>query len=257
VLQRIALCYLAASFIYLKTGLRAQVLTVVGLLLGYWAAMELIPVPGVEVGDLSRPKNLAAWLDRGLMPGHLYRKDYDPEGLLSTLPAIATTLIGVLAGRWLAAGNRPRGEQVAGLFAAGTVLFALGWAWGGVFPINKALWTSSFVLFTAGLSLQLLGLCAWLIEVEGVRGWAWPFVVFGSNAIAAYVLSGLGARVLSMVKVIPTGGTAVPLKAWLYREGFAAWADPTLASLLFALSYVLVWLLLMAVFYRLKVLIRV
>ena len=255
VLQRIALCYLAASLIYLKAGTRARVGIVALLLFGYWAAMTLVPVPVFGAGDLSRPNNLAAWIDRGLLPGHLYKSDYDPEGLLSTLPAIATTLIGVFAGSWLATTGRSVAEKVGGLFAAGVLLFWAGWAWGQVFPINKALWTSSFTLFTAGLSLQGLGLCAWLIEVRGAKRWAWPFLVFGSNAIAAYVLSGLGARILTLVTVVGPDGRPNTLKG-IAAGFFASWADPTAASLLYSVSYVLCWLLVLAVLYRFKVFIR-
>ena len=255
VLQRIAVCYLAASLIFLKTGVRAQAGIMVGLLLGYWGLMTLVPVPEFGAGDLSRPNNLAAWIDRGLLPGHIYKKDYDPEGLLSTLPAIATTLIGVLTGRWLAT-SRPIAERVAGVFAAGTVSYLLGWAWGAAFPLNKALWTSSFTLYSAGLSLLIFGLCAWLIEVEGVKRWSWPFVIFGSNAIAAYVLSGVGLRVASMVTVGGPSEGATDLRSYIYDNGFTSWAEPTLASLLFGIAYVLLWLLVLAVLYRLRWFIR-
>ena len=255
VLQRIALCYFAAALIYLKTGWRAQAVGVAALLVGYWAVLTWVPVPGGRAGDLTRPNNLAAWVDRGLMPGHTYKADYDPEGLLSTLPAIATTLIGVLAGHWLGSARRGAAERVAGVFAAGTVLLYAGWFWDSSFPVNKALWTSSFVLLTAGLSLQILGLCAWLIEIEGVKRWAWPFLAFGANPIAAYVLSGLGARGLGMAKVAAPGGE-VALKTWIYQQGFASWASPSAASFAYASAYVLVWLLVMAVLYKLKVFIR-
>jgi predicted acyltransferase len=256
VLQRIALCYCSAALIFLQTGLRTQVAAVLALLLGYWGVMTLVPVPGIGPGDLSRPNNLAAWIDRGILSGHLYKNDYDPEGLLSTLPAIATTLIGVLAGRWLLTG-RTTAEKVAGLFGAGAILSFLGWVWGVWFPVNKALWTSSFVLVTAGLSLQILGLCAWLIEVEGVDRWARPFVVFGSNPIAAFVLSGLGARVLNLVHLSLPSGKEVALKTALYNLAFASWAEPRLASLLFAVAYVLLWFGVMWALYRLKIFIRV
>lgn len=263
VLQRIALCYLAAALIDLKAGVRTLVVAVVAILLGYWALMTLVPVPGSGAGDLSRAHNLAAWIDRGIVPGRLYRKEYDPEGLLSTLPAVATTLLGVLTGRWLSTA-RPPAEKVCGLFAAGAVAMFLGKVWDPFFPINKALWTSSFVLWSAGLSLQILGLCAWLIEVLGVRRWAGPFVVFGANPIAAYVLSGIVGRLLTMVTVsgtlvrspVPVGGPPT-VRAWLYAQFLTLGLDPTLTSLLWALAYVLFWLGVMAVLYRLKVFIRV
>jgi predicted acyltransferase len=251
VLQRIALCYLAAALLYLKLSWRSLAVVMVGLLLGYWALMTL--VPGY---DLTRPGNLAARVDCTIMPGHTYKPDYDPEGLLSTLPAIGTTLLGVLAGVWLAQ-PRPIAERVCGLFAAGTVLLAVGASWGAVFPINKALWTSSFVLYCGGMSLLLLGLCAWLIEVEGTRRWAVPFLVFGANPIAAFVLSGLGARMLGLIKVAGPSGSPVALKTLIYQQGFISWADPTLASLLFALAYMGFWLAVMAILYKLGWFIRV
>jgi predicted acyltransferase len=256
VLQRIAVCYLVASAVFLTTGLRAQVITTVGLLLGYWMLMTCVPVPGIGTGDLSRPGNLAAWVDRGILGGHLYKKDYDPEGLLSTIPAVATTLIGVLAGRWLA-GGRPVAEKVAALSSVGFGLFVLGWAWEPFFPLNKALWTSSFVLYCAGLSLLTLGVCGWLIEVENRRRWATPFLILGSNAILAFVLSGLLARVLTLVKVVGSGGESITLRSLIYQEGFARWAPPHVASLLFGLSYVLLWLGVLSVFYRYKLFLRV
>jgi predicted acyltransferase len=255
VLQRIALCYLAAALLYLATSIRAQLIVAAGLLLGYWALMTLVPVPGYGAGDLSRPHNLAAWVDRGVMPGHLYKRDYDPEGLLSTIPAIATTLIGVVTGAWLRT-PRPARERFVALCAAALCLLLLGLAWGQVFPINKALWTSSFVLYAAGWSLLVLGVTGLLIDVQGYRLWTWPFVVLGSNAIAAYTLSSLTARILTMVKVSTSSGESVPLKSWLYESFFTWWTDPTVASLLFGVSYVLFWLSIMAVFYRLKLFIR-
>jgi predicted acyltransferase len=255
VLQRIAVCYLLIALLYLWTGVRTQIAVTVGLLVGYWTIMRYVPVPGHGVGDLSREHNLAAYVDRLLLPGHLYKKDYDPEGLLSTLPALASTLIGVLTGRWLGTIRTPS-EKTCGVFAAGVVLFAIGWGWDASFPINKALWTSSFVLYSAGLSLQVLGLCMWLIEVLGVRGWSGPFLVFGSNAIAAYVLSGLAVRFLPLMEVSESSGARENVKEW-YIHHALGWADPTFASLLYGLSYVMLWFLVLAVLYRLKWFIRV
>lgn len=257
VLQRIGLCYLAASLVYLSTSSRSQVALILAILLGYWAAMTHVPVPGVGPGDLSRSNNLAAWLDRLVLAGHTYKPDYDPEGLLSTLPAIATTLLGVLTGRWLSATHRGMAEKVAGLFAAGAVLTFAGSVWGAYFPINKPIWTSSYVLYAGGLSLTLLGLCAWLIEVEGRRRWAWPFVAFGSNAILVFVLSGLLVRVLLLVKVAGPDGKPVALWGQIYRVGYAPWFPPEVASLLFAVTYVLLWFLVAAVLHRFRIFVRV
>jgi predicted acyltransferase len=259
VLQRIALCYCAAALVSLRASNRGLVAAIVGLLLGYWAVMVLVPVPGIGPSDLSRANNLAAWVDRMVMPGHLYKNDsapYDPEGLLSTLPAIATALIGVLTGRWLMSA-RPISERVNSLFAAGLLLFVLGWCWDVAFPINKALWTSSFAVYCAGLSLQLLGVCTWLVDVLGWRRWTGPLVVFGTNPLATFVFAGTLARVLMMIKVARPGAEAVTLHRHIYKVFFASWADHTFGSLLFALAYVLFWLAIMSVFYRYKVFIRV
>ncbi len=257
VLQRIALCYFAASLIYLTTRVRGQILATITLLLGYWAVMTIHP-PGFPDFDLNTDiGNFAAWIDRLVMADHLYTPRYDPEGILSTFPAIATTLIGVLTGHWLQT-ERPLGDRVSGIFAAGAVAMVVGALWNTVFPINKALWTGSFVLWSAGLSLQLLGICAWLIEIEGRRRWAWPFLVFGSNAIAAYVLSGLGSRLLGYVKVPVSDGSPLPLKSYVLTQILTpTLGDPMLVSLAWACLYVLLWLGVVAFLYRMKWFIRI
>jgi predicted acyltransferase len=245
VLQRIALCYLAAALIYLATGWRGQAWAAAGLLLGYWALMTLVPVPGYGAGDLGKAGSLAAYIDRTLLgSAHLWQqaKVYDPEGLLSTLPAIATTLLGVLAGGWVAAGRSPK-AVAAGLAVAGLAAAVLGAGWGLWFPINKALWTSSYALFTAGLAAVTLSGCYWLVEARGFRRWAWPFAWFGVNALALFFLSTLAAKVLLLVRV---GPEATRLHAWLFERLFAPWAvslNASLASVSFAwaLAYVLIW----------------
>ena len=245
VLQRIALCYLAAALVYLATGWRGQAWAAAGLLLGYWALMTLVPVPGYGAGDLGKAGSLAAYVDRTLLgSAHLWQqaKVYDPEGLLSTLPAIATTLLGVLAGGWVVAGRSPK-AVAAGLAVAGLAAAVLGAGWGLWFPINKALWTSSYALFTAGLAAVTLSGCYWLVEARGFRRWAWPFAWFGVNALALFFLSTLAAKVLLLVRV---GPEATRLHAWLFERLFAPWAaslNASLASvsLAWALAYVLIW----------------
>ena len=245
VLQRIALCYLAAALVYLATGWRGQAWAAAGLLLGYWALMTLVPVPGYGAGDLGKAGSLAAYIDRTLLgSAHLWQqaKVYDPEGLLSTLPAIATTLLGVLAGGWVAAGRSPK-AVAAGLAVAGLAAAVLGAGWGLWFPINKALWTSSYALFTAGLAAVTLSGCYWLVEARGFRRWAWPFAWFGVNALALFFLSTLAAKVLLLVRV---GPEATRLHAWLFERLFVTWAaslNASLASvsLAWALAYVLIW----------------
>jgi predicted acyltransferase len=255
VLQRIALCYFFAAALFLTTSVRTQAIVALASLLVYWLVMTTVPVPGFGAGDLSRQGNLAAWIDRALLPGHTYKPDYDPEGLLSTLPAVGTTLLGVLAGHWLRSRRTPL-EKDAGLFVAGACGVVAGWAWGGWFPINKALWTGSFAVFTAGMGLQLLALCYWLIEIQGWRRWATPFVIFGRNSITVYVLSGLLAKIMSLVKVASVDGRATDLKTFVFDHAFASWASPMNASLLFAIAYVLFWLAVMSLLHWKKIYIR-
>jgi len=237
VLQRIAICYLLATMVELVGGVWFKAGTIVVLLLGYWGAMALIPAPGYAAGDLSRAGNLAASVDRAILPGHLYKSDYDPEGLLSTLPALATTLIGVLAGHWIRSA-RTVAEKDAGLFVAGWVGVILGLAWGAAFPINKALWTSSFVLLTAGLALQSLAVCYWLVDIQDVRSWSRPFATFGTNAIAAYVLAAILARLLGLVRWKGRAGEALSLKAWLAETLLRPWLPPEGVSLGYGLMFV-------------------
>ncbi len=258
VLQRIAVCYLFASLIFLNAGIRMQVVITLALLLIYWLLVELIPAPGFAAGDLSKEGSLPSFIDRLLLGKHVWAqaKVYDPEGLLSTIPALATTLIGVLTGHWLRTKHSSY-EKVAGLFVAGAVCVALGWAWNSFFPINKALWTSSYVVFTGGLALQLLALCYWIIDIKGYRRWAKPFEVFGVNAIALYVGAGLMAELLGVIKVTGADGTKVSLGPWIYSNLFASWASPINASLAYAIVFVLIWLGLMWILYQRKIFIKV
>lgn len=196
VLQRIAIVYCIASIISLYSGTRARVVWIAVLTVGYWAIMRFVPVPGhgvptVDVPLLHPDFNLAAYLDRKLMLGHMWEKTRDPEGLLSTIPAIASALFGVLTGEWLQVKRTPN-QKVIGLLLAGVVGLIAGNIWSHSFPINKNLWTSSYVVFTAGGALICLALCCWVADIKLHRGW-WttPFVILGTNAITAYVLSQL------------------------------------------------------------------
>lgn len=200
VLQRIALCYLAAWLVVRRLGLVAQVAMTVALLVVYWALMTQVPVPGVGPSNLEPGTNLAAWFDSHVYLGRMYMKTWDPEGVLSTLPAIATTLLGALAGAWLRAAREGR-VRAAGFVVAGVLLAALGVAWGESFPINKNLWTSSYVLLTGGLAAALFGLCYLLADVWRYRRWTLPFVVYGTNAILLYVGAALVTRTLRVTKV--------------------------------------------------------
>jgi predicted acyltransferase len=258
VLQRIAVCYLAVALLFLVTSVRTQATVMAGLLVGYWALMTLVPVPGFGAGDLGKEGNLAAYLDRTLLGPHLWRasKVYDPEGILSTLPAIATTLAGVLTGHWLRSSRSPS-TKVWGMGAAGVAAIVLGLLWDRWFPINKPLWTSSYVVFTAGAALLGLAACSWLVEVQQWRRWATPFVIFGVNAIAAFVLSTFMARVLILATITAADGSRMSWQRALYQHFFAPWATPVNASLFFALAYLLVWLALMGILYRRGIFLRV
>jgi predicted acyltransferase len=255
VLQRIALAFLVASAVILWLGRRGRVAAILGLLIGYWALLVLVPVPGVGAGVLEPGQDLGAYIDRAVFgTDHLWAQSrtWDPEGLLGTLPAVATVLLGVFAGDWLRSG-RPRAVVTRGLLAAGAAGILLGLLWGAVFPINKPLWTSSYVVFTAGMAALTLGACYWVVDVKGYRRWAFPFTVFGVNAIAAYFLSGLMAMEIGMPRL--AGGASV--KGWIHESLFASWLSPVNASLAFALAFVAFWTVVMWGFYRRKLFIKV
>lgn len=190
VLQRIAICYGIGALIYLFTRLRAQTILTVAILLGYWALLAFVPAPETgKAGDYSKETNLSGYVDRQLLPGRIMKSYYgygDNEGLLSTIPAVATVLLGVLAGEWLLS-DRRAAIKALGLLGAGAVLTPLGFLWGDYFPIIKNLWTSSFVLVAGGFSLLLLGLFYLVIDVWKLRGWSFFFVVIGMNAITIYM----------------------------------------------------------------------
>jgi predicted acyltransferase len=205
--------------------------------------MRYVPVPGFGVPTHQIPlldpdRNWVAWLDRKLLPGRLYEGVRDPEGLLSTFPAIATTLLGVLAGLWMRT-ERTRQQITAGFLAAAVVLIALGELWNLSFPINKKLWTSSYVLFAAGCSLLLLGFLYWCIDVkQWRRSFNQPWIVFGTNAIFAYMLSELLASTLGSVHVHGRD----TLWTWVYTP-FRHIQPPGVGSLLYSIAYTAVcWL---------------
>ena len=260
VLPRIAIAYLITAAIILLTGVRGQVLSLLALLLGYWTLMTLVPVPGVGRGVLEPEKNLSNWIDFRLLGGnHVWQATgtWDPEGLLSTLGAVASVLCGVLAGHWIRS-HRATDTKAFGLFYAGSVTVLLGWTWSRVFPINKSLWTSSYVLLSAGIACLVLSVIIWLVDIEGHRGWTVPFLVFGTNAITAYWLSTLCGIVLDWITLGgPAEADQVVLKTYLYEAFYASWLSPANASLAYAVSYVVVWLGLISILYRRRIFIRI
>ena len=268
VLTRIALCYLAAGLICLVTR-KAVYLSLVAatLLVAYWLLMRFVPVPGYgiptrQVALLDPDGNLTAWIDRGVTAwlqrtihtGSLYRRTNDPEGLLSTLPAIATTLLGVLAALCMRSAVWSPVRRRNCLALAGIAAVAAGELWSRTFPINKNLWTSSYVLLAGGLSLLALAAAYWLVDMlrlqersATARGLLWPWLVFGSNAIVAFCLSGFLVETLIAIKVAD-GGRTLSIWGWIYLHGFARGHSTEVTSLAFAIAFVLLcflpnWLL--------------
>lgn len=240
VLQRIGLVYLVAAPLWVLCSRRAVAVVTLGCLLGYWALMTLVPVPGHGAGHLEPVGNLAQHLDAWLLAGHTWKPEWDPEGLLSTLPAIATCLLGAFAGEWIRQ-QEPAARVPVRLAAVGGLLVTTGLIWDRWFPINKSLWTSSYVVFTAGAALLGLACCYFLVDVKGWSRWAVPAYVFGTNPLLAFVGSGLMARVLIRTTVAGAEG-AIPVQQWLYRELFARWAGALNGSLAYAVAFVLLWL---------------
>jgi predicted acyltransferase len=244
VLQRIAICYLAGATIFLFTKIRGQVIAIVALLAGYWMLMTLVPVPGFGPGVLTPEGNLSTWVDQRLFPGHMWSvtKIWDPEGSVSTLPSIATLLFGALAGHLLRS-QKSAAEKAAWLMCAGALVAGAGTFLDHWMPINKKIWTTSFCLLMAGLASLCLGVWFWLLDVvkiERLIRYTRPFAIYGMNAIAVYVMSGVLARILGR-----TGASR-----WLWIHVFTPAASPMNASLLYALANVLVLYLVAYVMYR-------
>lgn len=277
VLQRIAICYLIALVIFLRTGVRGQIRWTAGLLLAYWLIVAFAPFP-VNVhgetryisGVLEKGDNFAAHVDNLVLNGpvigtHVWKgtKTWDPEGIVSTLPAIATCLFGILAGHLLRS-RRSGAEKTAWLTIAGALLMWLGLVMDFWLPINKGLWTSSYSVFMAGLAMLCLGVYYWFIDVKGCRTFVKPFAIYGMNAITVFVLAGVLGRLSLEIKFTAAGGKSVALKTWLYENlcapfagpdtapFFGILASPKNASLMWALMYVVVLYLVAWVMYRKK-----
>lgn len=242
VLQRIAVCYFIGSCILLYTGWRGMIAALVACCTAYWVLMTSIDVPGYGRGVLEPIGNFGQWVDQLLLPGHLYSQTriWDPEGFVSTLPAIANVLFGALAGLLLRRGDLPPAEKTSWLFVCGLALASLAGFLDHFMPINKQLWTPPYALLTSGFAFAGFAASYWLIDVKGFSRHTGPFVIYGSNAIVVYAASGLFARLLSL-----TG-----IRQPLYEGFFAAVAPPMLASLLYALMHVAVMYLLAWGLYR-------
>jgi predicted acyltransferase len=267
VLTRIALCYSIVATIYiLSPGWRSKALMLIAALGGYWILMRFVAVPGYGVPGRDIPfldgeANLAAWLDRHIFSAaHLLQVTHDPEGLLSTLPAIGTTLMGVLTGIWLRT-SFPIAAKARGILIAGVSAVVLGCLWNFTFPINKQLWTSSYVLFAGGLSLLLLALFMWVADLSASKSTGsgktfahTTLLVFGTNAIFAYVLSEVLSNCLAAIHL----RNGLNLTQWCYEGIYKAVPDAQLASLLYSLPYVLVcWLVVYFALYKRKIFLKV
>lgn len=257
VLQRIAICYFIASLIFLNTRVRGQIFWLLGLLAVYWLMMKLIPVPGYGTGNLSVEGNLGHYVDRIVLGRHNYHetKTWDPEGIISTIPAIATVLFGILAGHILRLACS-MAERVVWLFVTGNSLIFAGLVANTWLPINKKLWTSSFSIFMAGLDFVVFAGFVWLADVRGYNRFARPLAVMGMNAIAVYMLSELLAEALEMIRIGPAG-VGQSLHSWIYQTCFVSWATPWLAALLYAIAYTLLMYAFAVWLYRKKWFLRV
>lgn len=293
VLQRIALVYFFTSIIFLKTSIRTQSIIAVTILLLYWAIMTLIPVPGLGYATLDKYTNLGTYIDKLVFGvNHLWIKEatillndgtiihkpisgtwlynpdfmknvkqivevksFDPEGLLSTLPAIATALTGVLTGTWIRK-KIDENTKVIWMMVVGNFLLLISMFWDMWFPINKGLWTSSYVVYTTGMALIIFSMCYFLIDIQNITWWTKPFLIYGTNAITVFFLSGILGRLMNIIEV-SYNGKMISLKGYLYKTFFVPYFSPINASLAWAIVFVVFWLGIMYIFYRKKIFIKI
>ncbi len=251
VLQRIAVCYFFAGTLFLQTKLRGQILWTTGLLLGYWAVLKLVPVPGFGAGVLEQEGNLAQYIDLGLLKGHMLYARWDPEGIISTIGAVVTVLFGILTGQVLVSRNDPA-KKIVWMLAAGAGLVLAGLIMNVWLPINKNLWTSSYAVFMAGLALILFSLFYFAIDLKGYKKWSRPFAIYGMNAITVYIVSVLITKTLM---IIDLGG--VSLWDVIYTNVYLHFVNPANASLLFALTHVFLLYVVSYAMYRQKLFIKI
>lgn len=270
VLQRIGVAYLCAALLAQRKTVKGQVMTIVALLYGYWFAMTIFPVPGgssmgqLVLGDPFR--NMASWWDRLLLDwsrfglgNHIWvggDGKFDPEGFFSTIPAIGTCMLGILGGRWISQ-KKPLTERIIGMFAVGALAMMVGMMWNWSFPINKSIWTSSYVLFCGGMACVSLATVMWIVDIQQIRGWTKFFVTYGMNPMVAFVGSGVMARCIYSIFKVTYDGKSIPLQEGVYRTLFLSWLDPVNASLAFAVTFVLFWFAVLYGLYRKQIFFRV
>jgi predicted acyltransferase len=269
VLQRIGLAYTVAALLTLRTTVRQQIVILASILFGYWIVMTVLPVPGEgTIGALlldEPSRTMAAWVDRLVLDwsrvglgNHLWASSvtWDPEGVLSTIPAIGTAMLGNLAGRWIGE-KRPLSERLAGLSSVGALGMMTGLMWHWSFPINKSLWTSSYVLFSAGVAAVALSTVMWIVDFNRVRRFTRLFVVYGTNPIVAFVGSAVMARCIYSIFKVNYAGTRIPLQEGIYRTLFASWLSPVNASLAFAVAFELFWYGVLSLLHRRGIILKV
>lgn len=256
VLQRIAVVFFISTMIFLKWKERSILWIGIGVLVFYWLLMTFVPVPGVGPANLGNETNLGAWLDRSLLgEAHLWKsvRTWDPEGILSTLPAVGSCLFGVLVGSYLRRKDVEAPVKVAWLCYYGVLALILGWLWSLQFPLNKSLWTSSFVLYTGGWATLTLALLYWIIDVQDRKRYTKVFLVFGVNAITVFFLSGIMARSMGLIKL----GDGRSLKDGIYQAVFTPYFSAHNASIAYALVFVLFWTGIVWWMYNRKIFIKI
>ncbi|HJQ21710.1 MAG TPA: heparan-alpha-glucosaminide N-acetyltransferase domain-containing protein [Gemmatimonadaceae bacterium] len=269
VLQRIGVAYIVSALIASRARVKTQVVVTATLLFAYWLIMTVFVVPGTGLQGallLDHPETtMAAYWDRTLLDwsrfglgNHLWVNGvtWDPEGPLSTIGAICTALVGNLAGKWIAQ-RRPLLEKLSALFACGALGMMVGLIWNWSFPINKNLWTGSYVVFTGGLACVSLSTVMWLVDVQRSRWWTKPFVIYGTNPMVAFVGSAVMARCIYSIFKVTYHNTRMPVQEGIYRALFASWLSPVNASLAFALAFVLFWFGVLTVLYRRNIILKV
>ena len=258
VLERIAVCYLIVALLYIHFSTRVLIVVTVLLLSGYWALMAWYPVPGIGAGSLERGRNFAAYVDQIFLSGHMWSatKTWDPEGIISTLPAIATTLFGVFSGLILTSEVKLQ-KRLSKLFLSGLMMIFLGMLWSQWLPINKNLWTSSYAVFMSGMAMVVLAVLSWWIDIKQLNRLSKPFIIYGMNAITVFVLSGIIGRLLYLLKWESDAGTTITLKTWLYHHFFTPWLSDINASLAYAILWIVLSYLAMYALYKKQIFLKV
>jgi predicted acyltransferase len=272
VLQRIGLAFFLAAVIMLFTGVRGRIRWCVGILLGYWALLMLVPAPagyaiGMGGGKADAPAGalfsgtLNDWIDVECLGKRLYSARPDPEGLLSTIPSVVTVLLGTLLGAWLHRPGDPAKKWLPMLMAS-VPLILVGILWSVLFPLNKKIWSSSFVVYTAGWGTALFAVCYYLNDVRGWRGWSFPFLVFGTNAILVFFGSGMMARIMGATRWLEMVPDDKPiswrLSTWIYKKGFEGpIGEGELSSFLYSVCFLVVWLGITYPLFRNKIFLKV